>query len=99
MFSIILWLQEDMSKDQVDSKFWFAEKWVNIKNSFWITVLKKAFDAFDREKQGYISTDMIGTIFEMLGISISDEEVEEIIEEIDSDGEKYIQITNEIIKF
>lgn len=50
-------------------------------------MLKKAFDAFDREKKGYISTDMIGTIFEMLGIQISDEEVEEIIEEVDSDGE------------
>jgi calmodulin len=54
-------------------------------------VLKKAFDAFDREKQGHISTDMIGTIFEMLGIQVSDEEMEEIIEEVDSDGEKKIQ--------
>jgi Ca2+-binding EF-hand superfamily protein len=51
-------------------------------------VLKKAFDAFDREKNGYISTDMIGTIFEMLGIQISEEEIDEIIEEIDADGMK-----------
>jgi Ca2+-binding EF-hand superfamily protein len=50
-------------------------------------VLKKAFDAFDREKQGYISTEMIGTIFEMLGIQVTDEEIEEIIQEVDADGE------------
>ncbi|CAB3368217.1 troponin C, isoallergen Bla g 6.0101-like [Cloeon dipterum] len=49
-------------------------------------MLKKAFDAFDREKAGFISTDMIGTIFEMLGIQISDDEVEEIISEVDADG-------------
>jgi Ca2+-binding EF-hand superfamily protein len=52
-------------------------------------VLKKAFDAFDREKQGYISTEMIGTIFEMLGIQVTDEEIEEIIQEVDADGELY----------
>jgi len=56
-------------------------------------VLKKAFDAFDREKKGFISTDMIGTIFEMLGIQISDEEIEEIIEEVDADGKKNLMHT------
>jgi Ca2+-binding EF-hand superfamily protein len=48
-------------------------------------VLKKVFDAFDREKQGFISTDMMGTILEMLGINISDAEIEEIVVEVDAD--------------
>jgi calmodulin len=60
-------------------------------------VLKKAFDAFDREKNGYISTDMIGTIFEMLGIEVSDEDIEEIIEEVDSDGTRNIHTPKIII--
>ncbi|XP_059472850.1 troponin C, isoallergen Bla g 6.0101-like [Neocloeon triangulifer] len=51
-----------------------------------VSMLKKAFDAFDREKKGFISTDMIGTILEMLGIQISDEDVEEIVVEMDSEG-------------
>ncbi|XP_065345075.1 troponin C, isoallergen Bla g 6.0101-like [Cloeon dipterum] len=51
-----------------------------------IQMLKKVFDAFDREKKGCISTDMISTIFEMLGIQISDEGVDEIILEIDAEG-------------
>jgi calmodulin len=58
-------------------------------------VLKKAFDAFDREKKGSISTDMIGTIFEMLGIQVSDEEMEEIIEEVDSESKQFFS-KNEI---
>jgi calmodulin len=63
-------------------------------------VLQKVFDAFDREKQGFISTDMMGTILEMLGINISDEEVEEIVVEVDADGNKksislYQKLTSE----
>lgn len=48
-----------------------------------------AFDAFDHDKKGCISTNMVGTILTMLGHEVSSEELEEIISEIDTWG-KYI---------
>jgi Ca2+-binding EF-hand superfamily protein len=49
-------------------------------------VLKKAFDAFDHEKKGCISTEMVGTILEMLGHRLDDDMLAEIIAEVDADG-------------
>lgn len=51
-----------------------------------IPVLKNAFDAFDHEKKGVISTDMIGTILEMLGHELDEDTLKEIITEVDEDG-------------
>ncbi|OXU21353.1 hypothetical protein TSAR_009223 [Trichomalopsis sarcophagae] len=48
--------------------------------------LKMAFDAFDHEKRGCISTDMVGTILVMLGHELSDETLRQIIAEVDVDG-------------
>lgn len=50
-------------------------------------VLQNAFDAFDHEKKGVISTDMIGTILEMLGHELDEDTLKEIITEVDVDGE------------
>jgi Ca2+-binding EF-hand superfamily protein len=52
-------------------------------------VLKKAFDAFDHEKKGCISTEMVGTILEMLGHRLDDDMLAEIIAEVDADGEYF----------
>lgn len=49
-------------------------------------VLKNAFDAFDHEKKGVISTDMIGTILEMLGHEVDEDTLKEIITEVDVNG-------------
>lgn len=54
--------------------------------SWYVSVLKKAFDAFDREKKGCISTDMVGTILEMLGHRLDDDMLKQIIAEVDADG-------------
>ncbi|KAG6448368.1 troponin C, isoallergen Bla g 6.0101 [Manduca sexta] len=48
-----------------------------------LQLLKNAFDAFDREKKGIISTDMIGTILEMLGHELDEDMLKEIIDEVD----------------
>jgi calmodulin len=48
------------------------------------TVLREAFDAFDKEKKGSIPTDIVGTILEMLGQKLSEEELEDVIDEFDS---------------
>ncbi|CAL7951885.1 unnamed protein product [Xylocopa violacea] len=52
-----------------------------------ITLLKKAFDAFDHDKKGSIGTDMVGTILTMLGYELSEKTLKEIITEVDEDGE------------
>ncbi|XP_046391181.1 troponin C, isoallergen Bla g 6.0101 [Ischnura elegans] len=51
-----------------------------------IAMLRKAFEAFDREKKGTISTDMVGTILGMLGHELTDDVLQEIITEVDADG-------------
>nr|CAD7262423.1 unnamed protein product [Timema shepardi] len=52
----------------------------------WRDVLKRAFDAFDHEKKGCISTDMVGTILNLLGQQLEPETLKEIIDEVDADG-------------
>lgn len=47
--------------------------------------MKDAFSAFDNEKKGAISLDIIGTIFEMLGHAIDEDELDDIIDEFDED--------------
>ncbi|XP_026495197.2 troponin C, isoallergen Bla g 6.0101-like [Vanessa tameamea] len=51
-----------------------------------IQMLRKAFDTFDQEKKGVISTDMIGTILDMLGHELDDDTLTEIIQEYDVNG-------------
>ncbi|XP_015602338.1 troponin C [Cephus cinctus] len=51
-----------------------------------IAHLKMAFDAFDHEKKGCISTDMIGTILGMLGHELMEDTLTEIIAEVDTAG-------------
>lgn len=58
-----------------------------------ITVLKKAFEAFDHEKKGCIGTVMVGTILGMLGHQVTDESLQEIINEVDVDGKTLYQLT------
>lgn len=54
-------------------------------------MLKKAFDAFDMEKQGYIDAAMVGTILGMLGHQLDQAMLDEIIAEVDVDGSGQIE--------
>lgn len=54
-------------------------------------MLKNAFDAFDQEKNGYIEAAMVGTILSMLGHSLDDKMLAEIIAEVDDDGSGQIE--------
>jgi len=47
---------------------------------------KAAFDIFDTDGGGDISTAELGTVMKMLGQTPSKEELDEIIEEVDEDG-------------
>lgn len=50
-----------------------------------LAMLKKAFDGFDHEKKGAISTDMVGTILRMMGQTYNARTLHELIEEVDAD--------------
>lgn len=49
-------------------------------------MLKATFNTFDIDKKGYIETEMIGTILDLLGTQVIDDDLEAIISEIDEDG-------------
>ena len=52
-----------------------------------INEYKEAFDMFDRDKQGTISCDEIYKIMKNYGNPMKKEEIENMIEEIDEDGD------------
>ncbi|KAJ8725805.1 hypothetical protein PYW08_003988 [Mythimna loreyi] len=56
-----------------------------------LTLLQNAFDAFDQEKKGVISTDFVGTILEMLGHELDDDSLKQIISEVDIKGTGELQ--------
>jgi len=49
-------------------------------------ILKRAFDSFDQEKKGAISTDIVSTILKMMGHPVNRAILNEVIEEVDVDG-------------
>lgn len=52
------------------------------------TEFKAAFDMFDADGGGDISTKELGTVMRMLGQNPTKEELDAIIEEVDEDGEQ-----------
>ncbi|XP_043229454.1 troponin C-like [Amphibalanus amphitrite] len=51
-----------------------------------IVVLRRAFESFDKDKQGFITAVTVGDILRMMGIKVSSSSLKAIIEEIDEDG-------------
>ncbi|EAA10802.5 AGAP006181-PA [Anopheles gambiae str. PEST] len=54
-------------------------------------ILKESFEAFDIEKKGSISVEVVGTILELLGQTLSEEELKEVMEEYDVDESGQIE--------
>lgn len=50
------------------------------------SVLRKAFDSFDREKSGSIPTDMVADILRLMGQPFNKKILDELIEEVDADS-------------
>jgi Ca2+-binding EF-hand superfamily protein len=48
--------------------------------------LKEAFRIYDKEGNGYISTDTLKEILKELDSKLTDEDLDNIIEEVDEDG-------------
>ena len=51
-----------------------------------LPVLRKIFHSFDNGKKGSISTATVGTIFQAMGIKVTQQALQRIIEEVDEDG-------------
>lgn len=51
-----------------------------------ITEYKEAFSVFDKEGTGEISTDELGTVMRSLGQNPSDKELQDMVTEVDADG-------------
>ena len=49
--------------------------------------IREAFKVFDKEKKGYITHDQLRYVMTQLGEKLSDDEVDEMIEEVDLDGD------------
>ena len=49
-------------------------------------VLKRAFESFDQENRGAISTDIVATILKMMGQTVNRQILKQVIEEVDVDG-------------
>ncbi|XP_070502700.1 troponin C, isoallergen Bla g 6.0101-like [Chironomus tepperi] len=50
-----------------------------------LKILRDAFNVFDNEKKGAISLDIIGTILELLGHAVEEDELDDILDEFDED--------------
>ncbi|BES95182.1 troponin C [Nesidiocoris tenuis] len=50
-----------------------------------VAVLRKAFDAFDRDHSGSIPTDMVADILRLMGQPFNKKILDELIEEVDAD--------------
>ena len=80
--------QDGLEADQLDSKlliknFTILPIWFVF--FVWI-VLRKIFNSFDNSGKGSITTGTVGTIFQTMGIKVSAEALQRIIEEVDEDG-------------
>ncbi|CAN7985680.1 unnamed protein product [Ixodes hexagonus] len=51
-----------------------------------VQMLRKAFDMFDRDKKGYVHTNMVSAILRTLGQTFEDKDLKDLISEIDQDG-------------
>ena len=54
--------------------------------------IKEAFEIFDRDGNGVIAVDEFTLMMQTLGAQLNDEEVNEIIREIDLDGDGKINL-------
>lgn len=68
-----------------------------------IAILQKAFNSFDREKTGSISSETVGEILRLMGQPFNSKILEEMIEEVDEDKsgqiefEEFIQLAAKFI--
>lgn len=69
----------------------------DVNEIFNFQVLKSAFNSFDREKTGSISTDTVEEILRLMGQPFNRQILEEMIEEVDEDKSGRLEFEEFII--
>lgn len=62
-----------------------------------IAILKNAFNSFDREKKGYITTETVAEILRLMGQQFNQQTLDELIEEVDEDKSGQLEFEEFII--
>ena len=70
---------------------------MNICLHFCFLVLKNAFNSFDREKSGSISTETVAEILRLMGQPFNKQTLDEMIEEVDEDKSGRLEFEEFII--
>ncbi len=60
-----------------------------VKVVFSLTECKEAFSLFDKNGDGTITCDELGTVMQSLGQNPSEQEIKHMINEVDIDGKQY----------
>ncbi len=62
--------------------------WWGPKQQFpWVSEFKEAFSLFDKDGDGTITTKELGTVMRSLGQNPTEAELQDMINEVDADGE------------
>lgn len=61
-----------------------------------ISVLRKAFDMFDKDRKGVIHTNMVSTILRTMGQTFEERDLKDLIEEIDTDGKDNVSAISKV---
>lgn len=64
---------------------------------FLFAVLKNAFNSFDREKKGYITTETVAEILRLMGQPFNQQTLDEMVEEVDEDKSGQLEFEEFII--
>jgi len=51
-----------------------------------LETLRKAFNSFDTQQEGFITAETVGVILRMMGVKITEKQLAEVIAETDEDG-------------
>lgn len=65
----------------------FIEMWLILSLLFILTEFKEAFSLFDKDGDGTITTKELGTVMRSLGQNPTEAELQDMINEVDADGE------------
>ena len=78
----------------IEYKKYFEEAGINMDQ---VLQLKKAFDAFDSEKKGAISSETTGQILRMMGVKVSSDELQAIMDDVDLDKSGQLEFDEFVI--
>lgn len=67
---------------------------LSISDSFFSSEFKEAFSLFDKDGDGTITTKELGTVMRSLGQNPTEAELQDMINEVDADGEDSVWLKN-----